>query len=379
MELQKKIKIVHIAQSDGGVLEYLNMFCENIDSSKYETYLIVSKNYEEQEKRFKNIVKEIHYVPMTREINPSSDIKSILKVKKIISKIKPDIVYLHSSKAGAIGRIAMLFDFKTKILYNAHGWAFNGGFGKKTKLYIFIEKTLALKTNKIINISKSEYDSAIKNKIAKESKMNIIENGIDFKKFQDCYKHREKTRKKYNIKDSDIAIGVVGRISEQKDPITFIKAAKIVNDKYPNTKFVYIGSGDLEEEVIKYAKKENLIDKVIITGWVNNKKEYIPILDIAVLPSKWEGFGLVLVEYMICKKPIVASKVGGILDIIKDNENGLLFNVGSEEELAQKIEYIIENKQKAKEITDENYLYCIEKYSIDNLIKKHYELFDGIL
>ena len=104
---------------------------------------------------------------MIREINMKSDLKAIKEVRKIIKKEKPDIVYLHSSKAGAIGRIALMFSKKIKIFYNAHGWYFNAQISKKKKIvFRIIEKILAIKTDKIINISKSEYDSAIKYKIA---------------------------------------------------------------------------------------------------------------------------------------------------------------------------------------------------------------------
>ena len=135
------------------------------------------------------------------------------------------------------------FNFKIKVLYNAHGWYFNAKISKlKRKIFTTIEKILAIKTDKIINISKAEYDSAINAKIARKSKMCIIENGIDFSKFKDCDKYREITRKKYAVNNDDILIGVVGRISEQKDPMTSIKAFKMFNDKYKNSKFMFFFS-----------------------------------------------------------------------------------------------------------------------------------------
>ena len=102
---------------------------------------------------------------------------------------------------------------------------------------------------------------------------------------------------------------------------------------------MYVGSGELEEEVKQYAKQSDLLDKIIITGWVNDVEKYIPAFDIAVLPSKWEGFGLAIVEYMVCNKPIIASNVGGITDIIISEKNGLLFEVGDYEELSKKINF----------------------------------------
>ena len=373
-----KKKVVYIAQSAGGVAEYLYMFLKNWKDKNYENILIVSQDYKEQLERFKPYTSNIYIIPMIREVELKNDIKAIYKVRKILKQIKPDIVYLHSSKAGAIGRIALAFNFRTKIFYNAHGWYFNAQISdKKKKIFALIEKMLALKTNKIINISKSEYESALEYKIASERKMCVIENGIDFTKFKNNDKNREETRKKYNIKDNEILIGVVGRLSEQKDPMTMIRAFELVQKENKNTKLIYVGSGELEESVKKYAKEKEILDKVIITGWVNNVEKYIPAFDIAVLPSKWEGFGLVLIEYMACEKPIIASQVGGIKNIIRNEQNGFLVETNNYAMLACKIIETIKNKSINKKFINEN-KKVINKYGIENVIAKHLEIMNNL-
>lgn len=374
----KKKKIIHIAQSAGGVAEYLYMLLKNFNSNDYENILIVSEDYKEQKDRFSPYVKGIYIVPMIRNINPKTDIRAILKIGKIIKKEKPDIVYLHSSKAGAVGRLALLFNFKVKILYNAHGWYFNAQISNKKKIvFAIIEKILAFKTDKIINISQSEYDSALKYKIASHKKMCVIENGIDFSKFKDSDKYRSETRKKFNINEDDIVIGAVGRLSEQKDPMTSIKAFKFVKEKYKNAKLLFVGSGELEDKVKEYAEINNLDKDIIITGWVDCVEKYIPAFDIAILPSKWEGFGLVIVEYMACDKPIVACNVGGIADIIKDKDNGYLIKCEDEIDLANKIGILIKNKKNSEKMIQKNKSYR-KKFDIKNLIKKHIELINSL-
>ncbi len=370
-----KKKIVYIAQSDGGVAEYLYMFLKNLKRNEYENILVVSENYKKQIDRFKNLAKKIYFIPMIREINLKSDFKAVKQIRKILSYEKPNIVYLHSSKAGALGRIALWFNRKVKVLYNPHGWYFNAKLSnKKKKIFILIEKILAIRSNMIINISKNEYDSAIKYRIAKANKMCIIENGIDFEKFNNLEEIRQQTRKKYELKSKDILIGVVGRISEQKDPMTAIKAFKLIHNENRNTKLMYIGDGDLKNDVIEYINSNNLEENVIITGWVNNVEKYIPALDIAILPSKWEGFGLVLIEYMACNKPIVATKVGGIADIIEDKQNGYLVDIEDYQMLSKKILELINNKELCNKIVEHNQKYR-KKYDIKFLIEKHEEIF----
>ena len=371
--MAKKI-IVHIAQSAGGVAEYLYMFLKNFKDDNYENIMIVSQDYKEQLDRFKPYTSNIYIVPMVREVEPKNDMKAILKVRKILKQIKPDIVYLHSSKAGAIGRIALAFNFKTKILYNAHGWYFNAQISdKKKKIFAIIEKILAIKTDRIINISKSEYESALKYKIAPEKKMCIIENGIDFTKFKNNDKYREETRKKYHIEKNDIVIGVVGRLTEQKDPMTMIKAFELVHKENKNTRLMYVGSGELEEKVKQYAKEKNILDQVIITGWVKDVEQYIPAFDIAVLPSKWEGFGLVLIEYMACDKPIIATNVGGISDIIENYKNGMLISKENDKQLTNAVEEYFQDEKLIKNIINFNREYR-KKYDITNVIESHIRL-----
>lgn len=373
-----KKTIVHIAQSAGGVAEYLYMFLKNFKDDNYENIMIVSQDYQEQLDRFIPYTSKTYIVPMVRNIEPKNDVKAIFKVRKLLKQIKPDIVYLHSSKAGAIGRIALAFNFKTKILYNAHGWYFNAQISdKKKRIFAVIEKNLAIKTDKIINISKSEYESALKYKIAPEKKMCIIENGIDFTKFEHSDKYREETRRKYHIEDNEIVIGVVGRLTEQKDPMTMIKAFELVCKENKNTRLMYVGSGNLEEDVKQYAKEKNILDKVIITGWVNNVEQYIPAFDIAVLPSKWEGFGLVLIEYMACNKPIIATSVGGIKDIIENEVNGILVPKESPEKLKYAIQKILKRGIKYS-TTGEQYKLIMRKYDIETVIDNHKTIFKRI-
>lgn len=367
----KRRTIVYIAQSAGGVAEYLYMFLKNFDDEGIENILIVSQDYENQIERFKPYVKDIFIVPMVREINIKSDVKAIMKLKRILKVLKPDVVYLHSSKAGAVGRITLLLNSKIKIIYNAHGWYFNAKMGNlKRKIFTLIEKILAIKTDVIVNISKNEYDSAIKYKIASKEKMCIIENGIDFEKYNNLDECRSIKRKSYGISDNNIIIGIVGRLSEQKDPMTSIKAFRKIKEEIPNAKMMFVGSGELEREILEYSKNNNIEKDIIITGWVSDVEKYIPVFDIAILPSKWEGFGLAIVEYMICGKPIVASNVGGISNIIENGKNGFLVEKEKPDELAKKIIYLINNKIVADEFVKNNKTN-VKKFDIKRVIKEH--------
>ena len=137
---------------------------------------------------------------------------------------------------------------------------------------------------------------------------------------------------------------------------------------------MFIGDGDLKIEVLEYAKQNNIEEDILITGWVRDVENYIPALDIAILPSKWEGFGLAIIEYMACNKPIIATNIGGIADIIKNNENGFLVEVEDYRLIAKKINELLSEKKEVERIVKNNCKYKI-KYDIKNLVKEHERIF----
>lgn len=232
----------------------------------------------------------------------------------------------HSSKAGAIARVADI-GIKNCCVYNPHGWAFNMRCSAKKKaMYTAIEKIAAPFCDKIICISEAEKQSALDKKICRKEKLQVIFNGVDIEAYENGV-HGTVKRGDLNIPENAFVVGMVGRISPQKAPDVFVKMAKQVKEKVPNAHFIIVGNGDQESDIRKYAADNGFSDSLHITGWVDNPMSYVELFDVACLLSRWEGFGLALPEYMMAGKPIVASSVDAIPNIIRDGENGLLVEV----------------------------------------------------
>ena len=317
---KKKIKILHVAQAAGGVDRYIRMLLKYLDKEKFENILVCSQDF--REKDYKNLVDFFEQVKMDRAIG-SNDLKAIGEVRRLIKRYNPDIVYAHSSTAGAIARVADI-GLKNHCLYNPHGWAFNMRCSAKKKaMYTAIEKIAAPFCDKIICISDAEKQSALDKKICREDKLQVIFNGVDIEAYENGI-HGTVKRKDLNIPEDAFVVGMVGRISPQKAPDIFIKMAKQVKDEVPNAHFIIVGNGNQEDEIRKYAKDNGFSDSLHITGWVDDPMSYVELFDVACLLSRWEGFGLVLPEYMMAGKPIVATRVDAIPNIICNNENGLL-------------------------------------------------------
>jgi len=152
-----------------------------MDSSKYGQTLVCSLDYDYND--FTDIVDNFEYVDMIREISLWKDIKCLIKLRKIIRKYKPDIIYLHSSKAGALGRLANI-GIRNTVLYNPHGWSFNMHCSsRKQSLYRLIERALASFTDRIVVISEAEEKSALAKGICERSKTRVIYSGIDIDEY----------------------------------------------------------------------------------------------------------------------------------------------------------------------------------------------------
>ena len=319
----RKVRILHVAQAAGGVDRYIRMLLKYLDKEKFENILVCSQDFHEED--YRGLVYSFEQVEMTRAIG-GNDVKAIKEVRTLIKKYNPDIVYAHSSKAGAIARVADI-GLKNRCVYNPHGWAFNMRCSAKKKaMYTAIEKVAALFCDKIICISDAEKQSALDKKICKEDKLQVIFNGVDIEAYENGV-HGAVKRRELNIPEDAFVVGMVGRMSPQKAPDVFIKMAKLVKEKVPNTHFIIVGNGNQEAEIRKYAENNGFSDSLHITGWVDNPMSYVELFDVACLLSRWEGFGLVLPEYMMASKPIVASRVDAIPNIIRDGENGLLVEV----------------------------------------------------
>ena len=367
---------MHIVQAPGGVERYIQMFLKYINKSEYENILICSKDYDR--KYYANCTSAFEYVDMIREINLTSDLKSILLVRKLIKKYKPDIIYCHSSKAGAIGRAAN-FGFKNMIIYNPHGWAFNMECSSKKKaVYRLVERCLAKITDYIIAISDYEKKSAIDNRICKSEKIQVIYNGIDLDSYNQEISNYHMTRADLGISEDAYVIGCVGRLSKQKSPDIFIKAAAQIKKKIPQAYFLMVGNGDEQEQTEQFITELELQNCVHITGWVDNPMEYVMLFDQAMLLSRWEGFGLVLAEFMWAEKPIVATKVDAIPNLISDAVNGLLVEKDAVDAVVKASIRIYEDRELAEQLCEQGRRIVTERFSVKRVVAEHEKLFERI-
>lgn len=368
-----KKKIMIVVQSPGGVERYIKMLLKYLKRSDFEIILVCSNDY--IERKYLKLVDKFINVNMCRDINISIDLRGIIQIRKLIKKYNPEILYLHSSKAGALGRIANL-GLKNRVLYNPHGWSFCMDCSSmKKNIYRLIEKILAIKTDKIIAISECEKSRAVENNICKADKIEVILNGIDINEYEKFNLNTRRSRLELNIPQDAYVIGAVGRICDNKAPDIFVKSASIIKKHIPNAFFVLVGDGPDRTYIENLIKEYSLEECTLITGWVEEPFEYINCFQQGMLLTRWEGFGLVLAEYMIAKVPLIATNIDSIPELITQEVNGLLVDVNDIEGTITASVRIYKDNDLRQKITENGYKIVKNKFDVKRNVREHEELF----
>lgn len=302
----EKKKILYIVEAmGGGIFSYI-VDLSNELINYYDIYIAYAvrkqtpQNYMDYFDKRINLIKVENFC---RSINPIKDIKAMLELKQIEKKIKPDIIHLHSSKAGAIGRIA--FNGKIPMFYTPHGYSFLMENCNAIKRILFKSIEYICAKRKCVTISCSAGEHLETLKLTK--KAVYVNNGININELQ---KNIDKTEKI----NHPFTVFTLGRICYQKDPTLFNEIAKQLSD----IRFIWIGDGELRNELNS--------SNIEVTGWVDRMKaiKYAVNADVFILPSRWEGLPISLLEAMYMKKICIVSNVIGNRDVIINNYNGFI-------------------------------------------------------
>jgi glycosyltransferase involved in cell wall biosynthesis len=343
--------------------------------SKYFDITLISSNGELIKRVKENEGVRVITIDMSRKITPFADLKSLLKLFITFKKIKPDIVYSFTPKAGLLSMMASYFAGVKVRVHNIVGMPLMEAKGIKREILKLIEKiTYSFATNLFCNsYGLREYirDNLTKREI--EVIYNGSINGVDTNYFRDNFSKEEKKKikERLGVKESDFVLLFVGRVVRDKGVNELIEAFDILNRKFKNLKLLIVG--DYEEHLNPLYKKTLQIMRenrnIIQVGFQKDIREYLAISDIFILPSYREGLPNSLLEAGSFGVPLVASNINGCNEIVVDGENGLLIEPKSVEDIVKKITTLIEDRK----------LYNKLKSNIRNSIIKRYNQSDFLV
>jgi len=354
-DIRKKIKIVQvITRLDwSGAPDIVEIICGCLDPAIYDITLIYgltlhpSGKTEEFLKRFRGRVIVIPY--LKRDVGLLNDLAALVRLYMVFRREEFDIVHTHTAKAGFIGRIAARLAGTPAVIHTPHGHDFYGYFGSLgSRIIIILERIAALFADKIAVLTGIEKIDMLKYHICAAGKIEIVNSGMDFSGFEKLDVDIVKKKSKFRIGPDDYAVGMIGRLESIKGFEYFIDSARIVLNSIPNTKFLIVGDGTLRSNLEKRSRRIGIEDKVIFTGWREDMPQIIAMLDVLVLASLNEAVGRVLLEAGIAGKPVVATAVGGIPEIVKDGETGILVPPRDPERMAGAVTGLLKDKERRR-------------------------------
>lgn len=341
----------------------LEEFKFNINSTEFA---LIIKNEGPFTEAAKKYGVRIFTVPsIKREISFLSDVAAFFSIYRIILKEKPDVVHTHSSKTGILGRFAAYFAGVNNIVHTVHGFGFPAASSRITKLIYFLAEYLASKvTNTLIVMNNDDFNFA--NVYFKSRKCNIkfIRNAVDLTKFFPLDLSRKITEKSKYFGTDKFVIGFVGRLDDQKNPLEFINAAKMILDCRSDAIFYIVGDGNLSENVRTTINNMGINQSILMLGWRHDVPDLLRATDILISTSLYEGMPLNILEGMASGSVIIASNVTGNRDLVTHKINGLLYPSGNVNELFSNLMLTLDSNSQREEFIKSSLLEINNNHTI---------------
>ena len=366
--------IFHLISSidKGGAETHLYSLIKKQVKEKKKIYVIYLKGNDYWKKYYNKIGVKVFKINFENNLNIFRFFFVVAKIKKIISKYNPDIIHAHlltMELIGAIIKFNLKDKFKFIVTKHLDSFFLEASYGHRKILKgLIIDKFIINQSNKVICISK-QVKKYFNQAIPHKNKYKVIYYGFsvfNFKSSSNIKKVLNQFRKKNKIKKKDTVFCNVARHVKQKSIHTILKAFSIYIQDKKNTKLILVGKGP-ETRNLKDLCDELEISRNVI--WINNYeniKDIYLLSNVFILSSKYEGLGLVLLEALSSKIPIIATNTSAIPEIIKNNYNGLLFDPGDYKSLATKLKKIQQNDLR-KKILKNGYNFIKKKFDLNKM------------
>jgi glycosyltransferase involved in cell wall biosynthesis len=330
---------------------------------------------------------------LEREISFTKDYKAFKEIRKIVKEFKPHIIHTHAAKAGLVGRLVAIYSRTPIVLHTFHGHVFHNYFGKlKTKFYILLERFLAKCTTGIITISALQKNDLVNiYKIAPAHKTFLIPLGLDLDPFYTNQGNKRKCfREKFFIEENEIVIGIIGRLVPVKNHSLFINGiGEVLQKTKKKIRILIIGDGEERGNIIALLTQlnipyhyypENKQPQICtLTSWLTQMDEVYAGLDIIALTSLNEGTPVSLIEAQAACKPIVTTNVGGVSDIVLENDTAFITPTEDVHAFANAILKLTENDELRNKMGKNGFNHVKGKFDKMRLAADMQKLYKSLL
>ena len=370
-----------IRQAEGGMIRHLVDLLSHIDREKYEPYTIAPPE--------NNLLSSLDALGVTLyqlEISdrpdPGKDIRTAFRLRTVFRKARPDLLHVHGHKAALVAVLARAFlKDKAPMVVSVHNYP---SYYKSNVINriagSFALRFIVRKACKVIAVSDAVKRDLIKLDHLEASRIVTIHNGIDAKAIaKNGEAGVDVLKEALGIGDGDIVIGTAGRLIEGKGHLVLIEAADQLLKDNPHAKVVIAGDGPERKRLEDRISTLKLKKSVILPGFMDDLGPFFSLVDVFVLPSFSEAFGIVLLEAMNAGCPVVASEAGGIPEIVRDGETGLCFHAGDADKLAAAVRRLLDDEGLRTKLIRNAKRMVKEEFSLDKMSQETEKVYDGCL
>ena len=334
---ENRLRVLHVtATTTGGVGLLILFLVKHLDPRAFELAVAFGRGYL-LDRSFDEAGVTVHTLSTSRRIGIRSILRGTLEVYRILSRGRYDIVQSHTSIGGVIGRLAGWAARTPVVIWTVHGLGAHAGHPPwKRNLLRVVERLLDWFTDHYVAVSRDLRDQGVSTGVYRADKVTVIPNGLQFDHLPSTFDIAAK-RRALGIPVGCPVIGTVTRLEPQKANEVFLRAVPRIISRVPNLVTLIAGDGPQRKELENLAAHLGLTGRVSFLGWRDDAVELLGALDIFCMSSRWEGCPMVLLEAMAMRCPVVATDIGGVREIVINEETGLLVAPGDPEALADAV------------------------------------------
>jgi glycosyltransferase involved in cell wall biosynthesis len=375
------MKILHIiGLAHGGAGQHVLSLAAGCDPRRFESTVAMSDTSPMRSQFDHGGVRVLplaldHYGGLRRNVVAFGQLLRILRRESF------DVIQTHTSVAGALGRIAAKRSTRAPVVHMLHAFAAHcGRSALLQKTGVLIERRLDRWTDWYIAGSRAMVERGLSQRIFTADKVVLISNGIDLARFDwDLESTPATERTTGGNGRAGTRIGFLGRLEPQKGVADLVRAAAIARQKNRHLRFLIAGEGTLRPELEQLSRRLNVSDSVEFVGWKRDAAEFLREIDILAMPSLWEAFGLSAAEAMAMGKPVIASRIEGLPEVVAEGETGILIPPADPGALARAIVELADNPARQRTMGRQGRARVERLFTLRGMIARHETFYESLL
>jgi glycosyltransferase involved in cell wall biosynthesis len=321
---------------------------------------------------------QLYPLAIARTIRPLADLCSVWKLYQLLCRLKPEIVHTQTSKAGVVGRLAARLAEVPVVIHTAHAFPFHAYVPAPLRwAYVAIERWAAGWTDLLMVDTESVRADGLRYRIVRDpAKIVTVPMGVDLRKFSPSSQGPDNLRKTLGFDSCDLVVGTVARLVPDKGVECFLRMAAFIRNKRSDVKFLVVGEGPLRASLEQMAESIGIRNAVVFTGHRTDVPALIQTMDLFVLPTRREGFGVVFAEAMAMGKGTVGSRIGPVAEVVVDGVTGYLAPPDDPDAFAARALELLNDEQKRRAFGEAGRRRVEARFSASRMceaIEQHYQ------